>query len=228
MNKMKVGQLENIIKLVSLEGLIKDFCIDTDGSVKAIDEVNTLLVDLQYNGIELENKIGIDNGKKTMHLLSSFDKDQELVFTDSHITVTDKKGKKAKIPLVNTENIKPSPVLPIREPDMFIYGVPLENLKAAASHKILELDEEYVFYVEDKITMLQVGNESCGLVTEPLGEISGIINQVQVALSMNLIQTIRSLEQNPDINFYVDGFVRFEVKTDQYSVKYTLAGLLNK
>jgi len=224
---MKVGQLENIIKLVSLEGLIKDFCVDIDGSVKAIDEVNTLLVDLQYGGITLENKIGIDNGKKTMRLLSSFDKDQELVFTDSHITITEKGGKKAKIPLVNIENIKQCPKLQDKEPDMIMYDVSLENLKKSASHKTQELDEEYVFYVEDKITMLQVGNESCGLVTEPLGEISEIINQGQLLLSMNLIETIKSLEQNPDIIFYNSGFIKFKVKTDTYSIIYTLAGRID-
>jgi len=221
---MKVNQLKEIIKLVSLGGLLQDFCIDVDGSVKSIDESNTLLVDLQYNNITLENKVGIDNGIKTLRLLSSFDNDDEITFTDSHIIVKNSNGRNAKIPLINIESIKRTPKITDENPDMIMNNVSLENLKKSASHKISELDAEYLFYLEDNITMLRIGNESCGLITEPLGEMSQINNPGQVSFTMNLLETIKSLEHNPDMFFYNSGFIRFEVITDEYSVKYILAG----
>jgi len=220
---MKVNQLKEIIKLVSLGGLIQDFCIDVDGSVIVTSQTNTLLVNLQYNGISLENKVGIDNSNKTLRLLSSFN-DEEISFTDSHIVIKNENGRNAKIPLINVD--KKVPKISGKEPDMIMYNAPLENLKKAASHKISEIDEMYLFFIEDDMTKLRIGNESCGFVTEPIDEMSEIKNIGQLALSINLLETIRSLEHNPDIYFYNDGFMRFEVKTDNYKVEYILAGLI--
>ncbi len=217
---MKIKELKKIIDQVSIEGLINEFILNKDGTVRAVDPSRTLLVDLKYNGIVLQDIIGFENSRKLKGVVSAFPDETELIMTDKFVLKAG--GTDAEIPRRAIDTITKSPDYPNIPFQLEINEVSLDKLKKAIKNHTEDLAEQYVFETKNGMLRLIVGNQETGWIGEDIASVPADKNLTS-KFTINIPEVIKTLEKNPTIKMGHNLPIEFSYITDSYSVKYLAA-----
>ena len=217
---MKIKELKKIIDQIGTEGLINEFILNKDGTVKAVDPSRTLLVDLKYNGIILQDNIGFENSRKLKGIINAFPDDTEPIITEK--IVLKASGIEAEIPRRAIDTItKPLdyPNIPFQ---LEINEVSLEKLRKAVKNRTEDLAEQYVFETKNGMLRLIVGNQETGWIGEDIASAPTDKNLTS-KFTVNIPEVIKTLEKNPTIKIGHNLPIEFSYSTDSYSIKYLAA-----
>lgn len=217
---MKIKELKKIIDQVSTEGLINEFILNKDGTVKAVEPSRTLLVDLKYNGIILPEVIGFENSRKLKGVINAFPDDIEPIITEKIILKGN--GKEAEIPRRAIDTITKPPDYPNIPFQLEISEVSLDKLRGAIKNRTEDLAEQYVFETKNGVLKLIVGNQETGWISEDIASVPSDKNLTS-KFTVNIPEIIKTLEKNPTIKMGHNLPIEFSYSTDNYSVKYLAA-----
>jgi len=221
---MKLEHFKNILELVSTSGLITEFIIKKDGTVKQKSVDNTFMVDLKHKNISLEEDIGIDDTTKLRNVVKRFSDNAE-VSTDGKVLKIIEGTKRATIPLINVEEEKVE--LPSMNFTTIIENVDLQTLRNAVNNRIKELNKRYVFFLKDRKLYLRVGDDESGKICDMISEVDTDSTD-KSTFGLNVKEVVDTLKGNPMICMGNNYPMKFRYETEDYEVEYILAPVVDE
>lgn len=222
MERTSLTTFKEIINLVSVKGLIKEFVLHTNGIVNAVDPSGIIVVMLHHNHVDLESDIGVEDSGLLSNTLAKFDDDAQMSFIENKL-ILNKGGMNAKIPLMDISIIKEfKPNIGFDAFTTRVENVDHKRLKKILGLKVSGMEDEYHIFNKNGKIRLEFGNENT--IGDDIAEITETVdNNDYMMFSLNIPEVISSLKEDCTILLNKDKYMIFSITNENYSIEYVLA-----